>query len=151
MRRFAYLRRVDAILRPLLDLAPDRERADAAITLLQQHDDELEDWIAGADFGGPSGLAWGFQGPVIVSTGLPLQADAGGVVRLRATLAVAGGTDTTVALYKNGVSAAIVTIGAGQTTGSSAVSVALALGDVLTPVITTAGANAVDLTVQADY
>lgn len=111
---------------------------------------ELEAWSQLVT-GGPSGLAWGYEGPLIVASLLPQQADVGGFTRFRGTLTVAGGTATVITFNKNGLSMGTLTIPAGSVSASVDVTTTTALGDIVIPVITTPGANAVDLTVQADY
>lgn len=72
------------------------------------------------------------------------------VVRLFASLAVAGSTATTVALYRNGVSVATVTLGAGDLAEGVALSSTFTgpETDWMQVGVTAVGAGASDLTVQ---
>lgn len=69
-------------------------------------------------------------------------------LRLIASVAVAGSTDTTVVLYRNDISVATVTIAAGDLLASVVVDVTYGVGDYATVASTAAGTDAVGLVVQ---
>ena len=100
----------------------------------------------------PSGLAWGFSGPVIIGSHLIQHSSPGTIIHLVGSLVVPSTSgDVIVALYKNGVSAGTVTIVAGQGYATSTVSISTILTDALTAVVTSTGTGASELTFQALY
>lgn len=98
-----------------------------------------------------SGPAWGFDGPLIVSTGIPQQGIDGTIGTLRGTITSAGGTATVVSFYINGNVVDTLTIPAFTATAKKTVRLTTADGDVLVPVITTPGANSITLSFQIEY
>lgn len=111
----------------------------------------LELWAQRLSTGG-KGHAWGFNGPLIISASdTPQQARNGVLSKIRATISVAGGSDTVINLTSNGLVVATITVLAGQNTASANISVTVVDGDILVPVIVTPGANASGLSVEVDY
>lgn len=151
MKRFAYLNRVDQFTRKIKERLDGDDDVERMLTLWQQHDDELEDWLGGVTRNADPRLVFNLTGPIVTSESdkHPIF-DAHQYTRIKGRLTTASTSGSVVAVVQvNGSTVTTVTITATNTTFSGSCNFSVKEDDDVTCEVTSAGTGAVGLVVVA--